>query len=474
MRANIIQAGFEDFDSLVGQDGKYAHNVCQMVRKTQGQPANQTQVPVSTEVQLSKLVTLATYRYITRRDQEYDNVNLALMDHVSDWMEQQAEAPEDNIEKYSNGIDIRRWFEAIDQYLGVKCGVKSKVPLLYVVKAVEDFPAEEDDVLEDTTDLDVDVARRGRLDGRFYTADNKAVWLFLKSKCHATNMWTTISRFDKASDGREAYKALRNQLLGRDVQSHIQSVANKTLQTLRYDGKSRNFPFTTYCSRFRGAAEDLGPEDQMSQRRMVKLFLDGFQVPNLQYLKQIIRSKPEYSDNFENCVTFISEALLEAGIEKTVNNTRTVAAVGVNADGNSNRKRDRKGDSNDRKNKKQRSGNRKKPEGADNYDPNNPTQWLKPEVFKALPEDVKKKVQEAHAARRLEKGKKKREAKAIEQVAPTAATATAEAAAPVPAAALRPMPEGISAVKQTLRWQKEVPDGYSIVTVNGIPKIVKD
>ena len=205
MRTNLLQAGFEDFEALVGQDEKYAYNVCQVVRKMAGQPVNETQVPVSTQVNLSKLVTLATYRYITRRDQAYDNVDIALMNHVSDWIEQQVQDPEDTIPKYSDGVDIRRWFESIDQYLGSKCGVKSKVPLLYVVKAEDDLD-EDDDTLDDTTDLDMDVARRGRLDGRYYTADNKAVWLLLKSKCHGTNMWSTISRFDRRSDGRQAYK----------------------------------------------------------------------------------------------------------------------------------------------------------------------------------------------------------------------------------------------------------------------------
>ena len=494
MRANLTQAGFEDFDALVGQDEKYAYNVCQVVRKMTGQPAAAVQVPVSTQVKLSKLVTLATYRYITRRDQLYDNVDEALMDHVFDWMEQQVQAPEDTIEKYSDGIDIRRWFESIEQYLGIKCGVKSKVPLLYVVKAVADFPDNEDEALNDTTDLDLDVARRGRLDGRFYTADNKAVWLLLKSKCHGTNMWSTISRFDRTSDGREAYKALRNQLMGRDIQSHIQSVANKTLQTLRYDGKSRNFAFTKYVSRFRQAAEDLGPDDQMSPRRMVKLFLDGFQVPSLQFLKHIIMSKPEYSDNFENCVIFISEALLEAGIEKTVNNSRTVAAVDSNLGRNSNGKRNRDGGNGggggrggggnggtnrNKRQKKQRSGGKQKPSGADSYDPNNPTQWLKPEVFKALPEDVKKKIQDAHAAKReaKEKGKGKREARSIEssrEVTAVETTVPAPAASPTQASSLRPMPAGISAVKQTVRWQKEVPEGWSIACVNGTYKLVKD
>src|SRR5210317_1034012 len=87
MRNNLLQAGFEGFEALVGQDEKYAYNVCQVVRKMTGQPAAAVQVPVSTQINLSKLVTLATYRYITRRDQAYDNVNISLMDHVFDWIQ---------------------------------------------------------------------------------------------------------------------------------------------------------------------------------------------------------------------------------------------------------------------------------------------------------------------------------------------------------------------------------------------------
>jgi hypothetical protein len=476
MRANLIQAGYDTFDALVGQDEKYAHSVCQVVRKMQGQPADQTQVPVSVEIRLSKMVILATYRYITRRAQNYDNVTTQLLDHVFDWTVQKVQSPEESIEKYSEGIDIRRWFESIEQYLAVKRGVRSNVPLLYVVKALVILPADEDNTLGEQTDLAQDVARKGRLDGRFYTADNQEVWLLLKSKCHGTAMWSTISRYERISDGRNAYLALRTQLMGRDVQSHIQTVANKTLQALRYDGKSRNFSFTKFVSRFRQAAEDLGPDDQMSQRRMVKLLLEGFQVPSLQHIKDIIRTNPFYSENFENCVTYISETLLTAGVEKTTNNTRTVAAVGTTTtQKNSNGKREKSGQSGSKK-KKQRGGGREKPAGADTYDPNDPTRWLKPEVFKALPEETKKKIQDAHAAKRQEKGKKKREAKAVET---SVVEVAEEPPAAAPARTLQPMPEGATAVRRNVHWapqqdNNKVPDGYSIQWINGQPKLVKN
>ena len=312
MRQNLIRAGFDDFDTLVGKDDKYAYNVCRMVRKMTGagQNAARAQVPVSTQTTLTKLVDLATYRYITRRDQDYDNVDLELLDHVFDWIEQQIKDPEDSIIKYAENIDVRRWLESIEQFLGVKCGVKSKVPLLYIVKAAEEFDDDEDETLDEAIDLDIDVARRGRLDGRFYRADNKAVWLLLKSKCHGTTIWSTISKHEKTNDGRKAFKALTNQLMGRDVQSHLQSLAQQTLQTLRYDGKSKNWSWVKTVARLRTASDDLGPDDQMSETRKVKVLLDAFQVPSLLHIKEIIRSNPEYANNFENCVTFISETLL--------------------------------------------------------------------------------------------------------------------------------------------------------------------
>jgi len=204
----------------------------------------------------------------------------------------------------------------------------------------------------------------------------------------------------------------------------------------------------------------------MSQRRMVKLFLDGFQVPSLQYLHQIIRTNPDYSENFENCVTYISETLLATGIEKTVNNSRTVAAVDTERDTNPNGKRHR-GRGNGRGGngrKKQRTGKRDRPDGADRYDPRNPTQWLKPEVFKALPEETKKKIQQAHAAKRDANNKRKREAKEVEtsrltsaaertNLAPAAATHPSPSGAE-PAPILRPMSAGNSAVKHSVHCRR--------------------
>ena len=59
------------------------------------------------------------------------------------------------------------------------------------------------------------------------------------------------------------------------------------------------------------------------------------------------------------------------------------------------------------------------------------------------------------------------------EVSTVVTAAPSPAAAPTPASSLHPMPEGTSAVKQTLSWQKEGPEGCSIVFVKGNPKLVK-
>ena len=55
------------------------------------------------------------------------------------------------------------------------------MPIAYVIRE------EEERLPSETTDNDIDLATRGRLDGEFWVADNRAVWEFLHDKSSVKN-----------------------------------------------------------------------------------------------------------------------------------------------------------------------------------------------------------------------------------------------------------------------------------------------
>ena len=194
------------------------------------------------------------------------------------------------------------------------------MPIAYVIRE------EEERLPSETTDNDIDLATRGRLDGEFWVADNRAVWEFLHDKCVSSTVWGTILPYQRSRDGRGAYLALKRQLMGVDVQRTMLVKAETTLAKIHFDGKSRSFTYIKYISNMRQAFLDLGPDDQYSETRRVNKLLSSFKVPALQHLGSTVRNDPYWSRNFEAAVAFIGGEL-EALQQKSTSD-RHLSAVG--------------------------------------------------------------------------------------------------------------------------------------------------
>ena len=127
------------------------------------------------------------------------------------WYKQQLPTPDDNVEVYSDSKDKRRWLESIDNHIALMKGNTTGLPLAYVTR--EEAPAVPD-ALAAETDYETVLRDSGRHTGAFWRADNEAVWLFLRSKCHKTSVWSCIEPFERRRNGRLAYIALNNELMG--------------------------------------------------------------------------------------------------------------------------------------------------------------------------------------------------------------------------------------------------------------------
>jgi len=240
--------------------------------------------------------------------------------------------PEDSVANFTDGCNKKLWIESIQQYFALRKG-QALVPLLYVIRLQEAVPAVDPGF--GLPSFEEDIESRGRLDGQFWRADNRAVWLFLKSKCHGTTAWTTIVEHQRAANGRGAFLALVNQYLGRDVQRSLLKKAVTTLEKLTFDGRSRNWTFDKFVGSMRQCFVDMGEANQLSEERKVMALQSAWQVPGLGHLDAMMQQN--YNDDFNGAVTFLGEQMANLKLKNGAAN-RTVAAATTQPAADSKRK----------------------------------------------------------------------------------------------------------------------------------------
>ena len=330
MRDKIVAAGFTNMDVLVKKADTFAHQACQTVRKSSTGQAASKDVTMAVEEALSKLVLVCKYRYITQRPLAYNQATLDNLDIVWDWFSQLEDDPsEDSVPNFTDSSNRKQWFESITGYLAVKKG-KSGVPLLYVIRQDSNLPA--DDPGFGLPTLNEELVTRGRHNGHFWAADNRSVWLFLRAKCHGTTAWNTILTYQTRSNGRAAFLALLGQYLGEDVRAVLLKKAEQTLETIRFDGRSRNWPFDKFIGKLRESFNDLGPDNQLTEERKVNKLMSAWQVPALQHLDATIQSNPQYRTNFNACVNFLSNQMSNLRTKNGPINRNVASATTLDGD----------------------------------------------------------------------------------------------------------------------------------------------
>ena len=310
LRTKLRDAGFRNMDSLVKKDSKFTHYACQSVRKSTTGNAEHRDVTMETEERLGKLVLYSKYRYIVQRPMHLNTATLANLDTVEDWFNQLEDDPsEDTVPDFTDSANKKQWFESITSYLAIKKGKSSGVPLLYVVREHVNVPLPDQGIFRPSPSDEMML--RARHDGHFWVADNKAVWLLLRSKCHGTTAWNTIAGFQGASNGRGAFMALLGQFLGEDVRAVLLRRAEKLLENIRFDNRNRNFSFDKFIGKMREAFLDLGPDNQLTEQRKVNKLMQAFQVPNMTHLDAIVQATPIYRNSFDSTVNLLASQLAQ-------------------------------------------------------------------------------------------------------------------------------------------------------------------
>ena len=310
-RNKFADAGVTTMNALVRKDFKFASKAAMTIRKSTTGADTARDVSLENENRINQLVLYCKFRYMVQRDLDFASATLENLQEVSDWFNQLENDPEDDlVSNFTDNSNKKEWFESINAYLGLKKGKSSGVPLLYVIREERELPDPADDPgFNGYPSLNDELARRGRLAGHFYRPDNNEVWTFLRNKCHGTTSWTTIVAFERTKNGRAAYLALKGQFLGADAKALALKRAEKTLQHIRFDGRSKNWTFNKFIGRLREAFLDMGPDNELSEERKVNKLMQAWQVQSLQHLHATVSATPRYKGNFDACVNFLSEQL---------------------------------------------------------------------------------------------------------------------------------------------------------------------
>ena len=333
LRFNIMSNGFRTAANLVNKEKGFVHKLCQNVRKNSAGTAINRSVTAELEEELDHTLLWIKCRYQTQRSPSLVEATVAQVEAVSTWSQELIDSGDPDptsVAKYTDRTQAREWFETILAFLGEKLG-RSGYPVLYVVRKDQALPAV--DAGFGLPSFEADLEQRGRVGaGTFWRADNNFLFTFLRSKCHGTTAWNSISSLAATRNGRAAFWILKNLFLGPDTRQILLSEAEHFLDNARFDGRSRNFTFTKFLSKLRQAFQDLGPDDQMSEQRKVTKFMQAFQVPGYEHLDASVTGDPNRSRDFETAVAFVASQIST----KKTKNTGALPGRNISAFGRGN------------------------------------------------------------------------------------------------------------------------------------------
>ena len=314
-----------------------------------------------------ELLKLAAFggRHMTRVDREFEAATIT-EDWCSDWQEQLTlemnwdnNVPAEEYPKSDMAKNPARLFEALETLLGRIRGVDD-IPLTQVVRAdVQPPPADEDpacgeDESRYLTHDDEIIARAPILrdpesctgeestwdvTGPFcptYLQNRKKVWEILKVLCFGTFLYVHIKKYRTDHNGRGAWFALKEFLMGKDHVARMVREMQHELKTLTYKGEGRrgqNFQrFRTSHVEQHDIAVDLQQYGfpGLSEDQKVNYFLDGIKTPALDVAKATVRANDHLKSEFTACAAYLSDQVnsMKPVFENARDGERGISQVG--------------------------------------------------------------------------------------------------------------------------------------------------
>ena len=324
LRVALMRGGFREPATLAKKSKEFIADLCYSIRRGPGVAAARN-VTAEQEENMQKFRLWCTYNVLVQRPLEYVNATQDAIDSVWEWADQLQDSPKmSTVPGFTDGGDKRVWFEAIVNWCSMMKG-KSGFPILYTIRKLTTLPLVDPGFGQ--PDFATELSNRGRHSGFWWNGDKALLWSLCWCLCHGTNGWHAISTYLPTTQGRSAYLALLGTYMGADVSQVLLRRAEEFLTRASFDGRSKNFTFDKFIGKLRQAFNDLGEENQMSERRKVEKLVSAFQVPNLQHLDAMVTGDPARANNFEVAVTFIAGQMATQRNKNVTGHSRGLAEV---------------------------------------------------------------------------------------------------------------------------------------------------
>jgi len=190
--------------------------------------------------------------------------------------------------------DSKKVIEDIDNWLIRRLGACG-APLAYITRADVEPPALNEDPGFGLPTLKQELIRRTRHEGNHFEQDNVEVWEMIRHITHGGPGWNWVSRFAKTQDGREAYFAFKQHYLGESYAQRTIASADKTIENLYFDGKSRNFTFEQFSAKLNKAFDELEENGEgYTEARKVRKLTAAIRDPSLKAAKSTVLALDMY------------------------------------------------------------------------------------------------------------------------------------------------------------------------------------
>ena len=168
--------------------------------------------------------------------------------------------------------------------------------------------------------------------GPDFEADNSRVYGILSNALTGSSAMASITRFQRKTNGRGAYKDLVAHNLGSAKWEKMVEVAEEVINKRTWNGKNSRYPLGIYISRHREAYNDLerssffityNPPNETSR---VRYLLNSIQTNDATICaaKTLILSDTTKKDHFEEAADFL---LVTAPKPRNENNSQRISAV---------------------------------------------------------------------------------------------------------------------------------------------------
>jgi uncharacterized membrane protein YgcG len=330
LRQAVLDEGVQAIDDFINQTDKDVKNICKNIRSPggtianplAGDPGQPAEIPnrgiTVGFVYEKRLRQLRYYRWHLHRIQRPWNAVQASLARLNElWTRfELEESAKDNEPAYPEPFkkieDVRKVIENIDDWLDRRLGVRGS-PLAYVTRPEVLPPGHPD--LPDELDpgfglptLHAELVRRTRHDDQYYRQDQIEVWNMLRHVAHGGPGWSWISTYARQQDGREAYLSFKRHYLGESFTARTVAAADRTLETIFYDGKARNFTFEQFSEKLTKAFTDLGEnEEPYSDAKKVRKLLAAIVDPALNSAKTTVLATPNLRSSYDEALNFLAE-----------------------------------------------------------------------------------------------------------------------------------------------------------------------